>query len=889
MNESKKKNSYQIMLNIIRHHKIWIALTFMLILFWDLINQLAIKIIIPILSTIPNNNLGIAIMIALIPFFIAVYKQSSFLNKTIIKRCTIPNRYIAELYFIIVYIFLKVSPYYLFYSVSYSEFDYVTGAICVTFIIEVQLFVQRKIQKNEKNLDTQLKVTEFYYDIPTEEDKYGRGIYADILLYKIIRTFEVNNENINSFVVNIAEEYGYGKTSFFLLVKKKLEKCKQQFIVIDYKPWLCEDESSIIAEFFHLLSEHFEDYDDQLNKKIDKYINSLICNNTSNSIISVITPIFLKSSSLRKEHDDIKQTIEKINLPILILIDDVDRLQKNEFMALLKLVRNTADFPNFFYLMATDKRYMTEILKDSGIKDASLYLKKFINYELLLPANDNIIMQLIKEKLSILLSHYIKEKEDVSKELQSILHLPKLEYAFRNPRDLIRFLNSYTFVLDAIYANKEKIEIDYTDLFAITLIQHLNSDIYKVLRDYDDWLLTLVGKDHRYVLKEKYNSIYEDSELISFLETLKKRRSISDDKEKCNEKANSFQTFEDVLTDAAVSDEQIVMALIKYLFADAINYRAENRICHNDAYFRYFSAGLKNDQISRSEFNFILALDDAKYQEKISEILIKKKAESFIHKFKYVAEDCKEAKIVLIRKLFIFINEDCKKYPNVYNVSISKLEENCFKTYNLSVIFRAIFESNGQKVFCNEKLGIEINGLIEKSQDVNLCALLLCSLESAYPQILIFTYQKIKKWREILVQRFLEEKIINNPDPFTDEILDVIPNLISHFINSSWDKQFSQYINNIPNYMDWFVRLVTITDNNIEWDEIYMKQLNFYMRGNLNDFLTRCDNINKDERLIDLKESLRITNLNKEDIDKHPFLIYRKELGKTNSDMLNLR
>ena len=65
-------------------------------------------------------------------------------------------------------------------------------------------------------------------------------------------------------------------------------------------------------------------------------------------------------------------------------------MQSKELMMVLKLIRDTADFPNVFYIIAADNIHLKKMLNIQHIDDAETYLEKFFNLEFQLPANENV-------------------------------------------------------------------------------------------------------------------------------------------------------------------------------------------------------------------------------------------------------------------------------------------------------------------------------------------------------------------------------------------------------------------------------------------------------------------------------------------------------------------
>lgn len=50
----------------------------------------------------------------------------------------------------------------------------------------------------------------------------------------------------------------------------------------------------------------------------------------------------------------------------MVVIDDLDRLEGTELMAVLKLIRITANFKNLIFIVAYDKGFVANALKGVG-------------------------------------------------------------------------------------------------------------------------------------------------------------------------------------------------------------------------------------------------------------------------------------------------------------------------------------------------------------------------------------------------------------------------------------------------------------------------------------------------------------------------------------------
>ena len=146
----------------------------------------------------------------------------------------------------------------------------------------------------------------------------------------------------------------------------------------------------------------------------------------------------------------------KIDCPIIITIDDVDRLQGKELMMVLKIIRDTADFPNVFYIVAADNIHLKRMLKSLNINNPDEYLKKFFNLEFQLPANENVAFG---ELLKMLEGKYQDLGIDEKTSAWYVCQIQKVTYvreAFPNMRDVYRFINSYFLSIDSMCAKRTK-------------------------------------------------------------------------------------------------------------------------------------------------------------------------------------------------------------------------------------------------------------------------------------------------------------------------------------------------------------------------------------------------------------------------------------------------
>lgn len=102
--------------------------------------------------------------------------------------------------------------------------------------------------------------------------------------------------------------------------------------------------------------------------------------------------------------NDMKKTISskmsKRKDKIVVFIDDLDRLDKEEIRMVMKLVRSVADFPNIIYVLCFDNEIVEHAL-DTDFYDGHQYLQKIINIPISLPEFSH------TTSINLLADHYL--------------------------------------------------------------------------------------------------------------------------------------------------------------------------------------------------------------------------------------------------------------------------------------------------------------------------------------------------------------------------------------------------------------------------------------------------------------------------------------------------
>mgnify|MGYP000136179798 CR=1 FL=1 len=303
-----------------------------------------------------------------------------------------------------------------------------------------------------------------------------RAQYADEFMLK----FQAIENDTDSYSVVFYGNWGSGKTVFLRYIETKLREKHQE--VIWFNPWKCQSIQQINIDFFNLLTGVLKQYDSSLAKPILKY-SDLLDSVEAPKIVEYIINLFSSQEDNMSElKDHIIESLSEIKVPIYILIDDLDRMDADEILAVIGLLRNTANFPYLKYVVGCDRDYLLEKLKEKNIDQD--YLQKIFMAEFYLP------------EIYVVAPYYEECRKDIEKMTQDVFVHNFFEVLYGNKPSIInqvlgnirqakRFAREL--VLDWEFAKKNstgrQLEILFEDYFWIELLKYHNQSVYMELQN----------------------------------------------------------------------------------------------------------------------------------------------------------------------------------------------------------------------------------------------------------------------------------------------------------------------------------------------------------------------------------------------------------------------
>ncbi|WP_316234156.1 KAP family NTPase [Bradyrhizobium sp. SZCCHNR1098] len=332
-----------------------------------------------------------------------------------------------------------------------------------------------------------------------EQDVLGRMNFVRRLADALIDKKTGKSRGI---AIGITGPWGSGKSSILNLLREHLKASFPKAVVVRFDPWLISGRTDLIAEFIRELirtigTESWASA--QLKKVGDTFA---VYGDYIAPIATLANPIFgtllRGGASAYKEHAKNRESLSALksrlmkelvalDVPIVALIDELDRVEDEEIRTIAQLVRSVADFPGISYVLAYDQKRVVQALGvgQSGAnaeERGRAYLEKIVQLQIPLPtifANE--ISELLTGEIRALKDEL--ELPDQFEDLDRYRELLKLlsEQVLDTPRDVSRLIGTFHAI-----AGMLRDEVDWIDLLGFTALLTKAPQAVELLRSSPD-------------------------------------------------------------------------------------------------------------------------------------------------------------------------------------------------------------------------------------------------------------------------------------------------------------------------------------------------------------------------------------------------------------------
>lgn len=325
-----------------------------------------------------------------------------------------------------------------------------------------------------------------------DEDIFNRWPFAR----RIAETFTKRHDP-SSLVLGIYGPWGDGKTSALNLLETALTR-EPNVIPVRFNPWYFDSQEQLIRSLFSsvadALGRSLPSKSEEIGRLLDKYGSILaLASVTIGGVVHVSPGSGLQEFGKRlstTELDELRKRFERIlsdsGKRIVVLVDDIDRLDRQEIQSVLKLVKLSAAFDHTAFVLAFDDQVVADALGEKygegGREAGRAFLEKIVQVPLHLPPAETMTLrQLTFSGVDAALNEAGIQLTEEQTQAVVRYFVSGVEMKLGTPRQAKRYGNAVAFALPLL-----KGEVNPVDQLLIEAIRVFFPKTYGEIRDNPD-------------------------------------------------------------------------------------------------------------------------------------------------------------------------------------------------------------------------------------------------------------------------------------------------------------------------------------------------------------------------------------------------------------------
>ena len=299
-------------------------------------------------------------------------------------------------------------------------------------------------------------------------------------------------------VVGVLGPWGSGKTSFVNLARTDLEA--KAAAVIDFNPWMFSGAEQLVQSFFGEISAELKLKPGlaQIGDDLQDYGEMF----SGLGWLPIVGPWIergrglskLLSKMLQRRREGVSgrrkkltTALQDLERPIVIVVDDIDRLTTSEIRDIFKLIRLTANFPNVVYVAAFDRKRVEAALAEQGIPGRD-YLEKILQVGVDLPAvPDSVLGRQVFQAIDEAIDG-VEPAAPFNDAVWPDVYVEIIRPLVRNMRDVRRYAASVHGTVDSLDG-----QIELADVLALEAIRVFLPDVFHLMPGSVDGLTMTSG------------------------------------------------------------------------------------------------------------------------------------------------------------------------------------------------------------------------------------------------------------------------------------------------------------------------------------------------------------------------------------------------------------
>jgi hypothetical protein len=314
------------------------------------------------------------------------------------------------------------------------------------------------------------------FDLPIQvwaQDKLRRGQFVSSIAKLILQD--------EAPVIGIVGPFGEGKTSTLNLLGESLRP-RSDLIVVRFSSWLPGDEQALAISLFATI-------DAEIKKRFLVFGLSSELKRFAKLLVGAVPKVggsliqFFDSSSQVEQLRGMKRLLGRLPVRVVVLVDELDRMDRSELLILLKAIRGVVDLPNLTYVCGFDTRAVERLISPEDRDYGTFYLEKFFPMKVALPRID---LELLggffdRQMESICKTFGLLQDETEKKRFAEAIKpvwLKSVRRVLTNFRTMSLFFNSFRMALEPVYD-----EVNLFDMLVLHLVKSISEETYEFIYD----------------------------------------------------------------------------------------------------------------------------------------------------------------------------------------------------------------------------------------------------------------------------------------------------------------------------------------------------------------------------------------------------------------------
>lgn len=340
------------------------------------------------------------------------------------------------------------------------------------------------------NFDTPLQATD-----ALQRDKLSRTSFAKAAAMSLQKA-----SSTKGLVVSIEGAWGSGKTSVLALIEALINgpDPDSQPVIVHFNPWIIGEKDAFLRHFLSRIANAIKLSDNSRDgkrvateiKAYSKAFDLVKLIPGAEPWASLIKSVVgaageaagaiaeYKSPDIEAYKQKLEEALRNFPRPIIVFIDDIDRLFPLEVFEMVRIIKAVGDLPNVGYVVAWDSAYVSRALENLGVPFAHSYLDKVVQVRMQLPrlslaARRNFVNDELNQLHPEALRPRFKDQDD------RLAHLYRygLRDLLEQPRDIARVFNAVRLMEPLL-----RDEVVFADILGLTALSVKAPEVYELLR-----------------------------------------------------------------------------------------------------------------------------------------------------------------------------------------------------------------------------------------------------------------------------------------------------------------------------------------------------------------------------------------------------------------------